>query len=88
MLHELIHWTGHSKRLGRDLKSSDKAAYSYEELVAEMGSSYLCGLTGIAPKTLDNQSAYIAGWLKLAEGNRDIFIRASLDARKAVDYII
>lgn len=37
--HELIHWTGHSSRLDRKF-SKDEENYAYEELVAEIGSSF------------------------------------------------
>jgi antirestriction protein ArdC len=51
LFHELVHSTGHASRLNRTellkinmLKSHD---YSKEELVAEMGSAFLCGRCGI-----------------------------------------
>src|SRR3546814_19561397 len=37
LAHELSHWTGHTSRLGRDLKNRfGTAAYAAEELVAEL----------------------------------------------------
>ena len=42
-LHELVHWTGHEKRCNRNLTGRfGDDAYAMEELVAEMGSAYLC----------------------------------------------
>ena len=31
---------------------------------AEMGAAYLCAEAGISTAVLENQAAYIAGWLK------------------------
>ena len=42
-LHELTHWTGAKHRLDRDYsKRFGDEAYAREELVAEMGSAFLC----------------------------------------------
>ena len=44
--HEIIHWTGHPKRLNRlgfsEKGKKDELSYSYEELVAELGALLLC----------------------------------------------
>ena len=45
-LHELCHWTGHPSRLGRKLGSRfGESAYAMEELIAELGSAFLCRRT-------------------------------------------
>ena len=36
---------------------------SREELVAEMGAAFLCAEAGISPVVLENQAAYVQGWL-------------------------
>ena len=63
LFHELIHSTGHTKRLGRHEKLVDhkfgSKDYSQEELVAEMGATYLCYMTGIQSATIDNSVGYI-----------------------------
>ena len=87
LFHELIHWTAHKSRLGRDLSAEDEN-YSIEELTAELGSSYLCGLTGISSKVIENQTAYISGWLKTLSGDRQMILKASLAARKALEYLL
>ena len=38
--------------------------YSFEELIAEMGAAFLCAEAGISPAVIENQAAYIQGWLK------------------------
>ena len=89
--HELIHSTGHETRLNRkDFKgngfSSEK--YSKEELVAEIGASFLCALCGIENKTINNSAAYIQGWLKRLNNDKTLIISASAQAQKAVNYIL
>jgi antirestriction protein ArdC len=89
--HESVHSTGHQKRLDRD-NSYDKAgfnaAYSNEELIAELGSSFLCAYAGIAPMTIRNQAAYIDHWLKRLKGDKKLIIYAASAAQKAVNYIL
>lgn len=85
--HELVHSTAHKSRLNREI-NMDEDSYSYEELVAEIGSAYLCGLTGIAPQTIKNQAAYIRGWMKLSESDQFLFMKAALDAQKATNHIL
>jgi antirestriction protein ArdC len=84
--HELTHWTGHKSRLDRDLKNRfGTNAYAAEELIAELGSAYLCAEFGI-----DNyaaQASYINNWLTLLrKDNRAIFTAAS-KATKAAEYL-
>ena len=62
--------------------------YSKEELVAEIGSSFLCAHARISPKTLDNQAGYIANWLSVLKGDKRFIFSASSLAQKAVDYIL
>lgn len=48
MLHELTHWTGHGSRLDRDVRNKfGSLGYAAEELVAELGSAYLCAALGV-----------------------------------------
>ena len=88
MSHEMVHSTGHESRLDRDLKSyrMDKESYSKEELVAEMGASFLCSMCGI-DKTASSAS-YIKGWASAIKGDKKLIISAASQARKAVDYIM
>lgn len=88
LMHELVHWTSHPSRLDRKSSATEKTEYSFEELVAEIGSSYLCALTGIAPLTLENQVAYIKGWLKLFDSDENVFIKAAIEAQRAVNFIL
>jgi antirestriction protein ArdC len=65
LAHELCHWTKHDKRLARDfgrLRHGDEG-YAREELVAELGSAFLCADLGITPEVRPDHAAYIASWL-------------------------
>jgi len=86
-LHELTHATGHPKRLARDLTNPfGSKDYAREELVAEMGSAFLCAALGIVPTV--RHADYIASWLEvLREDNRAIF-RAASAASKAADWLL
>lgn len=86
-LHELVHATGHASRLGRDLTNPfGSAGYAREELIAEMGSAFLCATLGIVPTV--RHADYVGSWLEvLREDNRAIF-RATSAARKAADWLL
>ena len=83
--HELIHSTGHENRLAREsiLEAAPfgSATYSVEELVAEMGAAYLCAESGISPAVIENQAAYLAGWLNKLRDDRGLVIRAASQAQ-------
>lgn len=93
LFHELTHSTGHETRLNR--KPSDvpifcgDKEYSQEELVAEMGAAFLCGVTGIENHTIDNSAAYIDHWLTVLKDkkNKKMLVMAGAQAQKAADYI-
>lgn len=58
-----------------------------EELVAEIGSAFLCADLAITPETMEDHSAYVESWLKvLKEDKRAIFTAAS-HAQKAADHL-
>lgn len=86
-LHELCHATGHAKRLGRDLTNSfGSKDYAREELIAEMGSAFLCAALGIVPTV--RHADYVGAWLDvLREDNRAIF-RAASAAGRAAEWLL
>lgn len=91
LLHELVHASGHSKRLNREgITSSSRKfgdpVYAFEELIAETGSAFLCAELGILGEV--QHESYLAGWLKaLREDKRAIF-RACRFAREASEYLL
>lgn len=91
LFHELTHSTGHESRLNRNLKGNTgfgSASYSKEELIAEMGASFLSGRAGIfeAPQ-LEQAAAYIAAWIRELKNDKSLVIKAAAQAQKAADYI-
>jgi zincin-like metallopeptidase len=62
--------------------------YSVEELVAEMGAAYLCAESGISPAVIENQAAYVSGWLKKLRDDRKLVVRAAAHAQHAADYVL
>jgi antirestriction protein ArdC len=90
--HEMVHSTGHKDRLDRDgitkLDYFGSHQYSFEELIAECGSSFLCGEAGILDTTIDNSTAYIGGWVKKLHSNPKWIVQAGGQAAKAADYIL
>jgi antirestriction protein ArdC len=91
LFHELVHSTGHRSRLNRkgllEMTPFGSEAYSFEELIAEIGSSYLCYHAGIE-SPFEQQAAYIEGWLKKLQSDNRFIIQASSSAQKATDYIL
>ena len=86
-LHELCHGSGHKSRLNRNLVNSfGSKDYAREELIAEMGSAFLCAALGIVPTV--RHADYLGSWLDvLREDNRAIF-RAASAASKAADWLL
>jgi antirestriction protein ArdC/KaiC/GvpD/RAD55 family RecA-like ATPase len=91
--HELIHSTGSPSRLNREFgKKFGDIKYSYEELVAELGSVFLCAESGILHYTFRNSAAYLKGWRNalvaaMKDDEKFIFTAAS-KAQKAVDFML
>ena len=91
--HEAIHSTGHKSRLSREgVINFDKFGshqYSYEELVAELGSVFLCShLKHSSDKSEKNSSAYLSHWMKVLKENQSWLWRAASEASKASDFIL
>jgi len=88
LYHELVHSTGHKSRLDRLTPTSfGSDAYSSEELIAELGSAFLCCVAGVDRK-LETNAAYLAGWLKVLRQDNKLIIKTSTQAQRATDYII
>ncbi|HEY0833852.1 MAG TPA: zincin-like metallopeptidase domain-containing protein [Azospirillum sp.] len=90
LAHELVHWTRHPSRLDRDLgrKRWGDEGYAVEELVAEIGSAFLCADLGITPEVLADHAAYIASWLTVLKDDARVIVRAAAHAQRAVDYLL
>jgi antirestriction protein ArdC len=90
LLHEIVHWTGHSSRLDRPNMGSPKveSEYAFEELIAELGTAYLMSILDITVEPREDHAQYLAFWVQKLKGEPDGLMRAATAAQKAVDYII
>lgn len=99
LFHELAHSTGHALRLARASLMENKGietagearkVYAEEELVAEMGGSFLCAHAGIIEAGLENSAAYLQGWIAALKSRdaKSWIIRAAAQAQKAADFIL
>ena len=90
LLHELTHWSGHATRLNRpgivETHAFNSVSYAFEELVAEIGSAFLCAELGIRGDL--RHEGYIQSWIKLMEDKPNAIFRASAEAQAAFDYLI
>ncbi|MCB1536769.1 MAG: DUF1738 domain-containing protein [Rhodoblastus sp.] len=68
--HEATHWTAAPNRVGRDLSryAKDKSERAREELIAELGSCFLCADLGIVPELepRPDHASYLDSWLRSA----------------------
>jgi antirestriction protein ArdC len=86
--HELTHWTAHSSRLDRILgKRFGDDAYAAEEIVAELGASYLAATLGISGEPREDHASYIEHWLRMLKADKRAIFTAATHAQKAVDYL-
>ena len=86
IFHEIIHSTGHSSRLGRDLTGC-RGSYAREELVAEIGASMLMQHTGV-PVDMPQMASYVGGWLKALQDDESMIIKAAQQAQKGMDHVL
>jgi antirestriction protein ArdC len=92
VFHEFVHSTGHEKRLKRSTLAESAGygsdPYCKEELIAEMGAAFLCGLAEIGERTIDNSAAYLKGWLEQLRNDKTLIVHAAAQAQKAADFIL
>jgi len=87
--HELSHWSGHSSRLGRDLRNRfGTAAYAAEELIAELSSAILGAELGLPVAHLDNHASYVEHWLKLLRDDDRAILAAAAKAEEAATLLL
>lgn len=94
LTHEMTHST--AKPLEREAKGRfGDADYAYEELVAELGSVFCCMELGIhrpeeleADENFKNHAAYLKGWLKKLQSDKDFLFSAAGHAARAATYIM
>ena len=88
LAHETLHWSGSSGRLNREFgKRFGDAAYAAEELVAEIGSAFLCAELGITQDVRADHAQYLSQWLKLLKDDSRAIFTAAAKASEAVAYL-
>lgn len=88
LVHELIHWSGASRRLARDMgKRFGDNAYAAEELVAEIGAAFLCAELGVTQEARADHAQYLTQWLKLMKGDSRAIFAAAAKASEAATYL-
>ena len=92
LFHELVHSTGHEKRLKRSTLAKSAGfgsdPYCKEELIAEMGAAFLCGQAEIVEQTIESSAAYLRAWLERLRSDRTLIVQAAAQAQKAADFIL
>ncbi len=89
LAHESVHWTKGKGRLDRDFgrKRFGDAGYATEELVAELGASFLCADLDLVPAEREESVAYIGNWLKALKGDKKVIFTAAAHASRACDFM-
>ncbi len=88
LLHELTHWTGGKQRLDREQTGkANKESYAFEELIAELGSAFLCAQFEIKQLGRDDHARYIKSWLQALKNDKKFIFKAAALAQKAIDYL-
>ena len=88
LLHELVHWSGAQSRLSRDMASRfGSESYAMEELVAELGSAFLCADLGISSEPRADHACYVKNWLAVLRGDKRAIFTAAAKASQAADFL-
>ena len=83
LLHELTHWSGSPSRLDRTKgKRFGDTAYAFEELIAELGSAFLCEKYAVEGDI--RHEGYIQSWLR----DKEITDTSARKIFSAVDKIL
>lgn len=100
LFHELAHSTGHASRLARksllenkginDVGDTARKIYAEEELVAEMGASFLNAHAGLIEAEISNSAAYLQSWIDALKSKdaKGMIVRAASQAQKATNFIL
>ncbi len=89
-MHEMVHSTGHSSRLNRDLSGFfGSESYAREELRAELGAFFLEHDLGIQleGQHFNSHTHYLQSWISVLEDDPNELFRAITDSQKAATYI-
>lgn len=86
LAHECVHWTRHQSRLDRDFGRGEHG-YAREELVAEIGSAFLCADLGLELTPRSDHASYVASWLEVLKYDRRFIFSAAAHAQRACAHL-
>jgi antirestriction protein ArdC len=90
LAHEVTHASGHANRLARETLRDyhkERSIRAREELVAELGASYLMADLGLAYTPRPDHAAYLASWLNTLRHDPKAIFTAAAQAQAAADWI-
>lgn len=87
LLHEIMHATGHERRLNRKFGQYGTEEYAREELVAEIASVFVGAETGLECDN-KNAAAYIKSWITILNNDKNAIFQAAKEAENASSYVI
>lgn len=87
LAHEHVHWSGSEKRLSREFGKFGTPKYAFEELVAELGSVFVCNALGMEYE-LQNHANYLNNWISVLKDDTKAFMKAAGLAQKATKYLL
>ncbi len=88
LAHELGHWSGAKSRLNREFgKRFGDAAYTAEEIVAELCAAFVSAELGIASAPRTDHAQYITQYLQLLKSDSRAIFTAAAKASQAVAYL-
>lgn len=61
--------------------------YAREELVAELGTAFLCADLELKPEVRDDHASYMATWLQVLKNDNRAIFQAAAHAQRAIDYL-
>jgi len=90
-LHELIHSTGHQKRLNRKTltdPNTNRKSYATEELITELAAVNLTHELKISTiDKIQNSAAYLESWIKTLKADKKILFKLLTQSNKAIKYL-
>ena len=89
LAHECTHATKHEKRLAREFgrKRWGDEAYAAEELVAELGSAFLCADLALTPEPRADHASYVESWLRVLKNDKRAVFTAAAHAERAAAFL-
>lgn len=90
-LHELIHSTGHQKRINRKTltdPNTNRTSYATEELITELAAVNLTHELKISTvDKLQNSAAYLESWVKTLKADKKILFKLLKQSTESIKYL-